>query len=357
MKKHISILFSILFLIGFSGLFYSCSLEEDGPEGASGNPQVVAVTPAQAASNNVITLTGSGLGDIHSIVFEKDGIPAGFNPTLNTGGAIIFRVPDDAVPGDQNIILKNGAGVEFTVPFKVLGFANILSVSNYNFVAGDDITLTGKNLDDVSEVVLAGTTTTVTIKSKTATSLVITMPTTDANEVKLTITNAAGAATATQEFVNMDKAFKIFTDDYAPGYQDASWGAGGTISTTEFRSGTASVYKDYAAGNWHQLGFGWTATTYDNYKYLSFYIKGGTVDYDLYISTPSSPSGFASFDEFTKITAYANVWTYYKVPVSTLKLWGNNNAGAAWNQIGWRIKGPDGGDQRFYLDDVILIKN
>lgn len=325
---------------------WSCSEDE------SMSPSVKEVSPTQGASNELLTITGTDLSNTQTIHFEKGNVKADFNPNFNTDKAILFRVPADAIPGNQNIILTNMDGSETTVPFNVLGFANITSVSNYNFSADEDLVLTGKNLDDVTSVVFTGTTTELTIVAKTATSLTVTFPATTLTESTLDITNAAGVSHPTQVFVSRDNAFKIFTDDYAPGYQDASWGSGGTISTTEFKSGTASVYKDYAAGNWHQLGFGWTNTSNDNYKYLSFWVKGGSANYDLYITTSASKSGFASFDSNTRITVPANEWTYFKVPVSTLDLW---STAAQWNQIGWRIQGP-AQDERFYLDDVMLVK-
>jgi hypothetical protein len=340
MKNNLSKLLLINLMVVV--LFSSCGEEDGNPSPVAG-----AISPVQ--------VTGSELRNVQTIVFETGNVRADFNPNFNTDGAILFRVPIEAVPGEQNIILTNSSGSSFTVPFNVLGFANITSVSDYNFTQGTQITLTGKNLADVLSVVFTGTTTELEIVSKTATTLTLQFPALDVPESTLTITNQAGPATTTQSFVAIDNAFKLFTDNYAAGYQDASWGSGGTISTDEFKSGTASVFKDYAAGNWHQLGFGWTMTPNDSYKYLSFWIKGGTANYDLYISTSASPSGFASFDAFSKITVPANVWTYFKIPVTTLKLWGNNNA-TDWNQIGWRIQGPDGGDQRFYLDDVIFIK-
>jgi IPT/TIG domain len=326
---------------------WSCSEDE------SMSPSVKEVSPTQGASNELLTVTGRDLSGIRTIYFEKENVKADFNPNFNSGNAVLFRVPTDAVPGNQNIIFTNMDGTEFTVPFNVLGFANITSVSNYNFSEGENLVLTGKNLDDVTSVVFSGTTTELEVVAKTATTLTVKFPATTLSESTLDITNAAGVSHPTQSFVSRDNAFKIFTDNYAAGYQDASWGSGGVISTTEFKSGTASVYKDYAAGNWHQLGFGWTNTSNDNYKYLSFWIKGASANYDLYISTSASKSGFASFDANTRITVPANVWTYFKIPVTTLDLW---STAAQWNQIGWRIQGPNGQDERFHLDDVMLVK-
>lgn len=345
MKKNI-VNFLVFTLI--AGVLFSSCKEESTP-----NPSVGEITPARGASNTLLTLTGADLRNVRTIVFEKGNVKAEFNPNFNTDEAILFRVPTNAVPGEQNIVLTNQNGTEFKVPFNVLGFAAITDVSDYNFSKDSQITLTGKNLDDVSKVVFSGTTTDVAIVSKTATSLTLKFPATTLSESTLDITNAAGVVKTTQSFVAIDNAYKIFTDDYAPGYQDASWGSGGTISTTVFKSGSASVYKDYAKGNWHQLGFGWTQTANDNYKYLSFWIKGGSQNYDLYISTPASKSGFASFDANSKITVPANVWTYFKIPVNTLGLW---STATSWNQIGWRIQGPEAQDERFYLDDIILIK-
>ncbi|CAN0340450.1 unnamed protein product [Phaeothamnion confervicola] len=344
--KNIRTKFAMLiFMIG--ALTWSCSEDE------SLSPAAQEVSPPQGASNELLTVTGKDLSNVQTIYFEKERIKAVFNPNFNSDKAILFRVPADAVPGNQNIVFTNMDGTEFTIPFNVLGFANITSVSNYNFSANDEIVLTGKNLDDVTSVVFTGTTEEIEIVAKTATTLTLKFPATTLTESTLDITNSAGVSHITQSFVAIDNAFKIFTDDYAVGYQDASWGSGGAISTTEFKSGTASVYKDYAAGNWHQLGFGWTNTPDDNYKYLSFWIKGASVNYDLYITTSASKSGFASFDSNTRITVPANVWTYFKIPVATLELW---STATEWNQIGWRIQGPEGQDERFYLDDVILVK-
>lgn len=344
----------LLVIVAFAMIFTtSCTKEVESASKPSANPVAASTQPALASSNVLITVTGSGLGSIRSIVFSNGSIPAAFNPVLNTDQAILFRVPTEAIPGKQDIIVTNSDGVKLNIPFTVLGLPTITDVSNYNFTAGGQITLTGKNLDDVTKVVLNGTTTEVTVVSKTATQLVLKFPVTSLNYAKLDITNAAGKVMTTQEFVNMSNAFQIFTDDYQNGFQDASWGDGGTKSTTVFKSGTASVGKKFASGNWHQFGFGWNNISNNNYKYLSFWVKGGTKDYNLWISSASSEGGFASFNEYAKVAVPANVWTYYKIPIDQLQLW---RTGTTFNQLGWRIQGPNGSDETIYLDDVIFIK-
>lgn len=338
--------------------FSSCEKDKDGTPGVkAGNMDSGTVSPAEAGGGELLTLTGSGLGDIRSIVFEKNNVPAPFTPTLNTETHLIFHVPDTAYGGSQNIIFTNSAGKSLSVPFSVLAFASVSNVSNYNFIEGVEITLTGNNLEDVSKVVFTGTAEEIAIVSKSRKTLVIKMPATQIARSTIDITNSTGKTTTTQEFINLDKALKIFTDGYGPDYGDNSWGDGAVISTTEFKSGTKSVSKTYAKGNWHVFGFAnwWPGTASDPaYKYFSFWIKGAAADHVLYITgDKKAGGGFGNSDQTSPVNVPAGVWTYFKIPLSSLNLWAN---GSPFNQIGFWIKGPDNQDEKFYLDDVILVK-
>ena len=354
MKKIFYILFAAsLFMVMFA--FNSCRKEVSPLTESSSNPKVDMVSPESGASNTVVTVTGSGLGDMRSVIFETDSIPTPLSPTLNTEGALIFRVPNDATPGLQNIIFTNGEGKSVSVAFTVLGVPVVSSVSDYNYTPGQQITLTGRNLADVTEVVLSGTTEEVTIVSQTLTTLVIAMPATDRPRTKLNITNPASTLTTTQEFVNVDHAFAFFTDDYGDGWSNGSWGPA-TISTTVFKRGTASFAATYQKGNWSADGFAnwWPGLDYSaDYQFLTFWIKGGSTDHTLYLTGDKREIGYGNSDQNTPIVVPANVWTYYKLPLGSVELWkkGNN-----FNQIGWWIKGPDAQDETFYFDDVLLVK-
>lgn len=333
---------------------YSCKKDQQIGGKASSSPKADSISPGAAASNTVLTITGSGLGGIQTIMFDSGNVAASFNPVFNTDNAIIFRVPVEAIPAQQNIILTNSLGTQLVIPFQVLGLPTITDVSNYNWSTNyPTLTLTGKNLNDVFHVAFATGTDTATIVSQTNTSLVITLPASTVNHTFLNISNVAGTVTTTQEFINADNAFVLFDDVYENGFQNASWGSDAFVSTTTFKSGTASVAKTYDKDNWHQLGFGWNNISDNGYTYLAFWIKGASLDYPLWISTATSEGGFASFNDYDKINVPANVWTYFKLPVASLKLWAT---GSAWNQIGWRIQGPSGQNETFYLDDVMFVK-
>lgn len=346
--KNITIKFAILSLM-IGAFAWSCSDDE------SLSPSIGEVSPTQGASNELLTVTGKDLSNVVTIYFDKENVQAGFNPNFNTSEAILFRVPTDAVPGEQNIVFTNRDGTQFSVPFNVLGFPNITSVSNYNFSEGSEITLTGKNLDDVSEVVFANTTTEVEIVSKTATTLTVKFPATTLTETRLTITNVAGPTTAEQIFVSLDNAAKVFfTDDFGPGYQSSSWFVAGRTED-EAKSGIASYAIEFCKGCWSFNGVGWTETPDDDYKYFSFWVKGAETTQNLYIMSDRMEGGWDAWWSYNRIVVPANEWTYFKIPIDDLKLWATGN----WTQLGWRLNGNDDtqpGNKKFYVDDMIFIK-
>jgi hypothetical protein len=353
--KNILSLVSFALILGFT--ISSCAEDTDGrPQIGPGTPKSAGIKPDSAAGGTVLTLTGTGLGDMRSIIFEKNNVPAGFQPTLNTGEAIIFRVPEDAAGGLQNIIFTNSAGAKLSVPFKVLAFPSVASVSNYNFTKDGEITIDGNNLDDVISVTLTGTTDKATIVSKTKKQLVVKMPASNVNSATLDIVNGTGLFKTTQEFVNLDKALQIFTEGYGEGFADGSWGDAGAVSTTQFKTGVKSVGKNYQKGNWHLINFTnwWPTVPYSaDYKYLSVWIKGASEDYSLYITTDASKAGFGNFADSNKLNVKAGVWNYFKVKLSDIDFW---SAGKSLQQLGFRIQGPDKQDEVFYFDDVILVK-
>src|SRR5215204_6212365 len=80
----------------------ACKKDSDGsPKSKAGTPVMAAITPAEAAGNTVVTSTGSGLGQMRTIVFDKNNVPAFFQPNLNTETSLVFRVPDTAFGGQQ----------------------------------------------------------------------------------------------------------------------------------------------------------------------------------------------------------------------------------------------------------------
>lgn len=333
----------------------ACKKDKDGnpPGEVSQTPSAKLIRPDSGAGGAVLILEGTGLSEIRSIVFDRNNVPGTFNPNFNTDQSLVFRVPDTAFGGSQKIVFTNSAGISFSVPFRVIALASVASASSYSWSAGEQIVLTGNNLDDVSAVAFDVAGTAATIVSKSRKTLTINMPASTVISTKLKITNASGTITTTQEFINADQAFVFMRDSYANGEQDASWGDAGGISLVQKISGNSSYGKNYQKGNWHLMGFGWNQIAQGPYQYLSFWMKGGLIDHEIFVNTNQSQGGVRAYNAWEKIDVRAGTWQYYKLSLATLKLWQN---GATFNQIAWSIKGPDNADELMYLDDVMLIK-
>ncbi|HYC30108.1 MAG TPA: IPT/TIG domain-containing protein, partial [Chitinophagaceae bacterium] len=207
MKNIVSIK-TISLITAFAVMLAACKKDSDGsPESSAGTPTLAGVTPAEAAGGTVVTVTGTGLGQMRSIVFDKNNVPATFQPNLNTDNSILFRVPDTAFGGPQNIILTNVNGATLNVPFKVIALPTVSDISPIDFEAGTQVTITGNNLGDVTSVLIDGTSDAATIVSKERKKLVIAMPSTAVNRAKLKITNASGERITSQELTYIPNAF------------------------------------------------------------------------------------------------------------------------------------------------------
>jgi hypothetical protein len=337
--------------------FISCQKDSDGsPDVKPGTPVFESIAPDSAQGGTLVILKGSGLGDIRTILFQKDSVPAAVTSTLNTESVLMFRVPVDAAGGEQNIIFKNSEGKELSVPFRVLAYPQVFSVSNYDFEAGSQITLTGTNLGDVTKVVLTGTTDEATIVSKSKQKLVITMPSTAAFRATLDITNVTGKKATTQEFVSLTNNFVMYADAYGPGafnggIQSWSFGCSVSESSDESFTGTKSLKVAYADGGLSLfLGSdtwadGHWFTDFFTATYITFWAKGDGKDVEIRIVPDSPPwSGFATGTKI--ITVPKDVWTYFKIPMSFIS--------GSFGRLDFVINNSTG--KTVYFDDLLFVK-
>ena len=334
--------FRLLFLsiIGLLCVVNSCKKDE------LIKPTVNNVDPGSAAVNTTLTLTGSGLRDIISIVFDLGNVPVSFNPNFNTDNAIVFRVPANANSGDQNIIFKNKAGFQFQIPFKVLPLAVVSSAFPLEWEAGNNITLTGSYFESVDDVALETGGEKATIVSKTATTLVIKMPTATASTSKLVIHNNAGSGTTNLIFTNLDKQVKLFTEDFGSSIENWSWSEASKSSDVA-ASGTSSLKSIY--DNNEGLSFR-RADPFvaSQFQSLSFWLKGGTKELMLSIKTDANSTG-APAKEVNNIAVPANVWTYFNIPMA------GNFDGANCQRLNFQVGGITG-KETLYFDNVVLVK-
>jgi len=308
---------------------------------ASSSPAPSKLDPEAASGNAVLTLTGSGLGDVVKIVFSNGNIPTSINPTFNTETSVVFRVPDTANGGDQNIVFTNSLGKEFSVPFRVIALPLVTSASAIDYQAGDQITLTGNNLEDVTSVTFEPSGEAATIISASKKTLVVQMPASTVSTTKLKITNTSGTAITTQEFTNVDQAYGIFKDDLGAGIDNWSWSLNISSTGTDKITGTASMQAEYT-GSWGGMQLHWgTPVPLAGYRYVTFWIKGAGVDKQMKFNF--------NWTNDQTLTIPANVWTYYKMDLNIFR-----NAGVTQLET-WVMQIHDD-PETLLLDNVMLVK-
>lgn len=340
-------------LMSFLATMSSCK------KSSTGAPHAMNILPDSAGAAATLYLTGSGLSNVTSITFSNGNIPAPFNPIFNTDGAVIFRVPDTALGGQQNIIFKNSTGQTFTVPFNVRAFPAVSSVSNYNYSPGDTITLTGSNFEKVTGVVYNGTSTPVTILSASHHTLQLAMTANNLSRSSLVITNPTGNDTTQQEFINRVNAYVIFAKgQYGANVSPDAWGS----STVAWAPAPLTSYPSYAAtygkGNWSADGFAYWNSPYfptdPSYTYFTFWVYGAAVPETYYITADDATKSYGNSDVTNPLVIPANTWTYFKLSIQKLALF--SNPGNSFKQLGWYIQGPNSASETLYFDDVMFVK-
>ncbi len=338
-------LFTRLFLLLaiISVLVMACEKDRDGsPDIKTGAMSSGTINPNSAAGGEVITLTGTGIGQVRSIVFDKNNVPAPFLSTLNTDANLVFRVPDTAFGGPQNVIFTNADGKTLSVPFSVIALPNVTAAFPTDFEAGTQVTLTGNNLDDVTTVVLDGTTDACTIVSQTRKQMVISMPLSTADRAKLKLTNASGVRITDMEFVNVSRAITVFTEQLNNGFENWGWGGTFAASADDKITGTSSMKAAFdPAGTWGgmQLGNGGSIDI-TPYRYFSFWVKGADVDKNFQF--------WLNWGNQKVITIPANKWTYFRYELAT-----NYPGVTSVNNVTFQI--VDAG-KTVYFDNIMFFK-
>jgi len=299
-------------------------------------------------------IRGNNLGSALTVSFN--GYNAYFNRAYGDDHTIIINIPlnvptlGDSATNKLVVVTKYGkASFNFTT---LTPPPTIAAVSTTDFQAGTTTVLTGVGFASVTSVGLTGTSDKCSIVSQTDAQMVLQFPQTSVASANLVFSySSAGktvTATSKELFINLDLAYQIFTDTYGSGWFSNSWGPAAP-STAQAKTGTTSFALPYPKGNWWADGFGSsTPLQTAGYNYLAFWMKGGSESYTLYF-TADTRGGFGNSDQSMPIVVPANVWTYYKIPLSTLNINGTEH-------FGFWIMGPNDQDETFYIDDVVLLK-
>ena len=350
------------------------------------NPVISAFdsTTTTGKLGNYYVLMGSNLGSTTKIVIN--GVSIYFNRAYNSDNAVIFSIPTTVpyVQPQPNTIVVTTLHGTFTYKFTTLPPPpTITGLSDYDFQANTQITLTGKGFASVSAVKLRATGDAITIVSQNDSTLVMKMPAhSAATESTLLFTftsgsNAAAQAASVVIFNDLDNGYIIFADNsFQNSWSDNSWAGPSGVSTGASHSGTASAEASYPAGGWKVEGWAnyYPSIAYDPaYKYLTFWVKGGTVTHTLVLVGNQMVGGYGQVQNQNAyagqlITIPPTVWTFFKIPLTApatpfsktsplLNFWAN---GTPATQLGFFLQGGLNAvadvDETYYFDEVAFIR-
>ncbi|MCY7351030.1 MAG: IPT/TIG domain-containing protein [Cytophagaceae bacterium] len=162
-------------------------------------PYLTEITPSQAAPNEEITLHGEILDNVSKVVFGKNGTFFDATPKAQTEFSLRVVVP--ALPkGFTEVRVSNDEGESNALPFTVLAPKLVLGgFSPASARRGEILTLTGENLDGVTEVRFGnGVSAPATFKLE-GKILKITVPN-DARSGPICLKNSVGTFCTTDEF-------------------------------------------------------------------------------------------------------------------------------------------------------------
>lgn len=348
------------------------------------SPRITAFdsTTATGNLNNYYVIMGSNLGSTTKITIN--GVSSVYvNPAWNSDNTVIFQIPTNIpyVQPQSNTIVVTTLHGSVTYKFTTLPPPpTIISVSDFDFQAGTQITLTGKGFASVSDVKLRTTSDKISIVSQNDSTLVMKMPANStATESTLLFTYTSGANPAAQTastavFNNLDNGYIIFANNkFQNAWGDNSWSGPSGVSTNASYSGTASAEASYPAGGWQIEGWAnyYPSLPYDpTYKFLTFWVKGGVAAHTLVLVGDQMVGGYGQVQNANAylgqlVTVPPKVWTFVKIPLTApstaysktsplLNLWAN---GTPSKQLGFFLQGMSGDvNETMYFDEVAFIK-
>jgi IPT/TIG domain len=260
---------SLLALLGLLALT-GCKKDEVIP-----TPANLELTPAEALPGALVTIKGSGLADIQTILFGE--VTAPFNPVFNTDAALLIRVPANAKFGAQKITLlnKGGDAKKVQLDFKVLQSPPLVrDFKPSEGAPGDTITITGEVFDNLESVKFGELV--ATIISKTTTEIKVRVPD-GVEKAPITVTTAGGSKESTNSFAPKGLGLFIFDDEMKAPWQSWSWAKVTMDDASHIKTGKKNIKVGFPGWSalWFNTGSIDAAIDASKFTTLKFWVHGG----------------------------------------------------------------------------------
>jgi hypothetical protein len=137
-------------------------------------PAFTSVTPNPVKAGTALTIAGTNLDLVETITLGGNKVIAADDFVSHTGTQIVITVPDDTKDGKVTMI--PASGLEVVTADDLLMVIPTVSVTPVTLKNGQDITVTGTDLDLISQVVFGGNKQGTIKDGGTATQILVTVP-------------------------------------------------------------------------------------------------------------------------------------------------------------------------------------
>ncbi len=285
-------------------------------------PVVIADVPLSAKPGDNITLKGEYMNWINEVWFERGVVVTEFISRSHT--ELVLQVPLQAQSG--RVVFSAGGTEPLVIESEDslhLALPAITEFAPNPAERGDELTITGTDLDLVEGILFKGLTAPLTeFVRKTETEIVVTIPE-DANKGAITLVSYSNVHVESEAGLELlgglpplaPLAAVFYDDALQNGWQKwGGWGGGSADIDNDdnVRDGDKAI-KVVFAGDWGgalQMGGGNAATTGSTHLVLSILGMPGTADKELNVIIAEGVQ--------TIVTITEGEWTEYLIPLSDL---------------------------------------
>ena len=324
-------------------------------------PTVTSISPASIKHVDNLTITGTALDLVTSVLFTGDAEVTTF--VSQSESELVLSVPAQALKG--KLILKQASPIDIVTSDEItIILPTGTDVAPKPAVPGTDkITITGTNLDLIAELILPTLEQPIpasTFTTHTATQIVLAVPIgTKSGGIQYTTihgyTDNLGVNVIVPGAGPPPLALTLYDDQFFYGGQDWSWGASSSnaASTEQFYSGTKSWKHVTAGGDGGAKAGNMTGVNATGMGVFVFSLYGGPGTEGKQVAAILGSDGGDKWDSYNSVTLAEGKWTEYRLNLSSyptvnlanisiflFKVESANNAALYVDRVGFDPAGP-----------------
>ncbi|WP_347158402.1 IPT/TIG domain-containing protein [Pontibacter chitinilyticus] len=282
-------------------------------------PAITSLSPAPVDPGQNLTISGTNLDLVKSIAFQGGAVASTF--VSQSANQIVVKVPMDAKKGAltlttvKDYVVATDAKVSIILP-------EITSVTPEPVIAGNYLTISGSELDQVKSIVFTGGATVSSFVAQNAKQLVLLVPA-DAETGVLSLITKSGFTVKTDKQAKIGTAGPDITEYI---YQDAlsnkweKWGGWGTTAqvmddTTNVNNGSNAIKIEYNDGYGALQLHPKSANVLQGYSTLVLYVRGGASDSRVAIQVKNAAGASLADVPFD---VKAGEYKLIEIPISSL---------------------------------------